>query len=444
MTGPDTIFALSTPQGRGGIAVIRISGHAADTIIRTLAGRLPPPRRASLADLTFQGEYLDRALVLRFPGPASFTGEDMAELHLHGGLAVISGVLDALAMIPGCRLAEPGEFSRRGFDQGRFDLVEAEGIGDLVNAETAAQRRQALAQMGGAFSATVTGWAGRLKHALAHLEAAIDFADEDLPGDLAAPAIADSISLAEEINHHLADGRRGEITRNGLSVAIIGPPNSGKSSLLNALIRRDAAIVSAIAGTTRDIIEVHLDLGGFAVTLADTAGLRTSDDPVEQEGIIRARARADRADLRLLVLDATAPDDWDSFRDLVDERMILVWNKSDLAPMPGLDDTGAQAVLAISAQTGAGLAALETAITAAATARLSGPPALVTRARHREALTDCAQALDRVCHAPQIEGRADLIAEDLRLALRALGRITGRVDVEDLLDVIFRDFCIGK
>lgn len=440
MTAADTIFALSTPPGRGAVALVRVSGPQAQTILMTLTGDCPPPRKAVVRNLRDGNELLDQALLLWFPAPNSFTGEDVAELHLHGGPAVVAGVLAALARLPGCRLAEPGEFSRRGFENGRFDLTAAEGIGDLVNAETASQRRQALAQMGGSFADAVNGWADRLKRALAHVEAAIDFADEDLPGDIAAPAIVAAQDLRAEITLHLADNRRGEITREGLAVAIIGPPNSGKSSLLNALIRREAAIVSATAGTTRDVIEAHLDLDGYAVTLADTAGLRDSADLVEQEGIRRALARAEAADLRLLVLDPTAPQQLSEFAAHLGPQTIIVWNKSDLAAPP--EPLGS--ALSVSARNGAGLAELEAALAAAAADRLAGPPALVTRQRHRAALEACVAALDRVFHVKHQEFAADLIAEDLRLALRALGRITGQVDVEDLLDVIFRDFCIGK
>ncbi len=444
MIAGDTIFALATPRGRGALAVIRVSGSHASTTLECLAGALPPPRRASLRTLRHAGETLDEALVLWFPAPASATGEDVAEFHLHGGPAVASAVLEALAVQPGCRLAEPGEFSRRGFENGRFDLTAAEAIGDLVDAETPAQRRQALAQMGGSFSQVVRDWASRLTRALAHVEAAIDFADEDLPGDVAAPALATAATLQAEIAAHLADNRRGEITRDGLSVALIGPPNSGKSSLLNALVRREAAIVSTIAGTTRDVIEVHLDLAGYAVTLADTAGLRDSGDPIEREGIARARARAERADLRLLVLDAADPAGWNDVAGLADARTLVVWNKSDVAAAPEISAPDALASVAVSARTGAGLAALEAALASAATDRLAGPPPLVTRERHRAALADCHAALARMSHVEHHEARADLLAEDLRLALRALGRITGQVDVEDLLEVIFRDFCIGK
>lgn len=440
MTADDTIFALSSPPGRGGVAVVRVSGSQAATVLNILAGGCPAPRHASLRILRDDTEILDRALVLWFPAPHSFTGEDVAELHLHGGPAVVAGVLAMLGRQPGCRLAEPGEFSRRGFAHGRFDLTAAEAISDLVNAETAAQRRQALAQMGGSFAIAVNAWADRLKHALAHVEAAIDFADEDLPEDIALPAIAAAQALRDQIARHLADHHRGEITRDGFSVAIIGPPNSGKSSLLNALVRREAAIVSAVAGTTRDVIEVHLDLDGYAVTLADTAGLRDSGDLIEQEGIRRALARAEAADLRVLVLDAAAPAQLADFAGRLGPQTLLVWNKSDLA-IPPAEPAGA---VVLSARTGTGLDRLEAALARAAADRLAGPPALVTRQRHRAALEACVAALDRVFHVKHQDFAAALIAEDLRLALRALGRITGQVDVEDLLDVIFRDFCIGK
>jgi tRNA modification GTPase len=357
----------------------------------------------------------------------------MAEFHLHGGPAVIAALTAALAAIPGCRPAEPGEFTRRGFLNGKLDLSAAEAIADLVAAETDAQRRQAQRLAGGALAKLTEGWAARLTRLLAHLEAAIDFADEDLPADLAARAREEAAALAAEIARHLADGRRGEILRDGLSVAITGPPNSGKSSLLNALAGREAAIVSAVAGTTRDVIEVHLDLAGYPVVLADTAGLRDSADPIEAEGIRRARARAEAADLRLLVLDpAQAPPPGPP-----DERTILVWNKSDLGATPPAA-SGESAC--VSALTGAGLPELVAHLAARAETLLAGEPAVITRARHRAALEETATALARAAAQPE----PALAAEDLRLALRALGRITGRVGVEDLLDVIFRDFCIGK
>jgi tRNA modification GTPase len=434
----DTIFALSTARGRAGVAVIRVSGPAASIALVALASKLPAPRRAQLALLTdpVSGEEIDRALVLSFPGPGSYTGEDIAEFHLHGGQAVIAAVLAALAQVAKCRLAEPGEFSRRAFENGKLDLTGAEGVADLIEAETAAQRRQALRQIGGDFARLTEGWAVRLKRSLAYLEAAIDFPDEDLPEDLLAPVMAEAASLAAEIRRCLADGRRGEILRDGLSVALIGPPNSGKSSLLNALAGREAAIVSATAGTTRDIIEVHLDLGGYPVVLADTAGIRESEDDIEQEGVRRAMARAGAADLVLSVRDASAGVSRETMPialDMPDQAVLTIWNKIDLAPAP-------DGALGVSARSGAGLDRLIEQLAAAAEHRLGGTAPVVTRQRHREALTACLEALGRATGAAE----PALIAEDLRLAMRSLGRITGKVDVEDLLDVIFRDFCIGK
>jgi tRNA modification GTPase len=403
-----------------------------------LVGRRPTPRHATLARLVDpgSGELLDRALVLWFPAPGSFTGEDVVEFHVHGSPAVIDGMLTALAGLPGCRLAEPGEFTRRAFENGRLDLSAAEGIADLIEAETAAQRRQALEQSGGGFARLTEGWAQRLTRLLAHLEAAIDFPEEELPADLIAALDTDVAALAAEITERLADGRRGERLRDGFAVALIGPPNSGKSSLLNALAGRDAAIVSATAGTTRDVIEVHLDLGGYPVILADTAGLRDEAGDIEAEGIRRALSRAESADITVLVLDGTDPDQKARFAPLIDERTLVVWNKCDLGVVaePGAEDR------LVSARTGQGLGDLVAELGRRAAARLAGPPAIVTRARHRAALEECVAALMRARGA----GLPELIAEDLRLAVRALGRITGRVDVEDLLDVIFREFCIGK
>ena len=432
----DTIFALSTARGRAGVAVIRVSGPAARTALEALAGKIPEPRRALVARLTdpASAEEIDRALILWLPGPGSYTGEDTAEFHLHGGPAVIAAALEALGRLAGCRLAEAGEFSRRAFENGKLDLTGAEGIADLIEAETAAQRRQALRQMGGAFARLTEGWAARLKRALAYLEAAIDFPDEDLPAELLAPVLAETAALGTEIRRCLADGRRGEILRDGLSVALIGPPNSGKSSLLNALAGREAAIVSAIAGTTRDVIEVHLDLAGFPVVLADTAGIRDSTDIVEQEGVRRAMARAQSADLVLSIRDASDPVSRETtLPELPPDSLVTVWNKIDLAAAPE-DGIG------VSARSGAGLDALIARLAEAVEQRLSGVAPVVTRERHRAALAACAEALDRAGAAEE----PALIAEDLRLAMRSLGRITGKVDVEDLLDVIFRDFCIGK
>ncbi len=456
----ETIYALASASGKAGIAVIRISGPDAGAALARLGGvdlgaNVTPrhAHRIHLADPD-TGEAIDDGLAIWFPGPESFTGEDVAELHVHGGHAVIAGVLEALAGMAGLRMAEPGEFTRRAFENGKLDLTAAEGLADLVAAETAAQRKQALRQLGGELGGLYESWRERLLRALAHLEAEIDFSDEDLPGGIEAAAREEMAGLEKEIAAHLDDKRRGERLRSGLLIAIIGPPNAGKSSLLNLLAQRDVAIVSETAGTTRDVIEVHLDLGGFPVTLADTAGLRDEgagddgDDGIEAEGIRRARRKAQDADLRLAVFDGEAWPDTDSHTaGLVDENAMAVVNKSDLkTPEPPLE-VGGQPALAISAKTGDGVEALLAALTdrVGGLMEVSASPApALTRVRHREALEECRGALERVLAAKGGAGKPELAAEDLRLAARALGRITGRVDVDEVLDVIFREFCIGK
>ncbi|WP_029010838.1 tRNA uridine-5-carboxymethylaminomethyl(34) synthesis GTPase MnmE [Azospirillum halopraeferens] len=446
----DTIFALATAPGRAGVAVVRVSGPAAGGALEALAGTpRPSPRVATLRRLRdpASAEVLDDALVLWFPGPRSYTGEDVAELHLHGGRAVTAAVLDALGRCPGLRPAEPGDFTRRAFANGKMDLTAAEGLIDLIDAETSAQRRQALRQMEGELGRLYEGWRTRLIRALAHMEADIDFPDEDLPAGVADAVRPEITDLIRAIGAHLSDGHRGERLREGLHVAIVGAPNAGKSSLLNALARRDAAIVSERAGTTRDVIEVHLDVGGFPVVLADTAGLRETADTIEEEGVRRALARAASADLKIAVFDAAALPHLDGGTlALVDDDSLVVVNKCDL-PGVGTAVRAAESalsgcpLLAVSARVGTGLGDLEARLAAAAGERLtgSGAPAL-TRTRHRVALEACRAALERALTAPLPE----LAAEDVRLAAAALGRITGRVDVDDLLDVIFRDFCIGK
>lgn len=446
MPGRDTIFALSSAPGRAGVAVLRVSGPGAGGALGALVGRIPRPREATLATLrNGEGEILDRALVLWFPAPASFTGEDVAEFHVHGGRAVVEGVLGALAAL-GLRAAEPGEFTRRAVEAGKFDLTGAEALIDLIDAETEAQRRQALSQQGGTLAALYDGWRGRLIRALAWASAAIDFSDEELPEDAADLARTEAAGILEEIRSHLDDAHRGELVREGLYLTVIGQPNSGKSTLVNALAKRDVAIVSETAGTTRDVIEVRLDLGGYAVTLADTAGLREATEAVgavEAEGMRRALARAETADLVVLVLDGSAAEPFAGIpAEAVARASLTVWNKADMGfalPREGL---------AISAKTGEGLPELIAALTALVKARLAGPNGrtgeapVLTRARHRAALTEAAGALARAMSPDQVA--PELAAEDMRLALRALGRITGRVDVEELLDIIFRDFCIGK
>ncbi len=446
----DTIFALSTPPGRGGIAVFRISGAAAGDALAALSGSgLPPPRQARLVELRRpeDGTPIDRGLVLWFPGPASFTGEDLTELQLHGGRAVVAATAAALAALPGLRVAEPGEFTRRAFDNQKLDLAEVEGLADLINAETEAQRRVALDQLGGALSRVVEAWRRRLVETAARLEAWIDFPEEDLPAGLDAAVARDLAGLREEMAPYLESERRGERLRDGLTVAILGAPNVGKSSLLNAIAQRDVAIVSDRAGTTRDVIEVQLDLGGYPLTLADTAGLPAVEaeggDVIEREGVARPRPRAETADLRLVVFDATLDlAAQKETRDLMAADSLAVFNKVDLAPPPEPIAFETNAVFAVSAKTGAGLESLLDALAARAEALLglAGGAPLLTRLRHREALADGLAALERAEQATLPELRA----EDLRLALRALGRITGRVDVEELLEVIFREFCIGK
>jgi tRNA modification GTPase len=392
------------------------------------------------------GETIDHALLLYFAAPASFTGEPVAELHIHGGKAVMTAVLGLLQTLPDFRLAEPGEFSRRAFENGKLDLTEAEAVADLVDAETEAQRRQAMHQLDGALGRLYDDWRLRLTRALAYIEAAIDFADEDLPADVAARHHADLAGLADSITAHLDDGHRGERLRHGFSVAILGAPNAGKSSLLNRLARRDAAIISPIAGTTRDIVEVHLDLGGYPVTLADTAGLRDSADVIETEGVRRALARAGQADLRLLVFDGGIWPQRDAATvALIDANTIIVVNKSDLLTDKAQVNTG-QTSIYVSARTGDGIDNLLAALAEKLdihTARATTPP--LTRQRHRAALEETLGHLRRALAVAARENHVpELCAEDIRLAVRALGRITGRVDVEDLLDIIFRDFCIGK
>jgi tRNA modification GTPase len=505
----DTIYALSSGPPPAAIAVVRISGPKAGTALAALTGRIPAPRQAAFARLRdpASGEIIDEALALFFPGPKSETGEDVAEVQLHGGRAVIAATFSALSRIEGLRPAEPGEFTRRAFANGKLDLTRVEGLADLIFADTEAQRRQALRQLQGLLGERAEAWRRRIIEAQALAEAGIDFSDEgDVAADVTAQARRVAGELLQELRAALADSARGERLRDGLVVAIAGPPNAGKSTLLNRLARREAAIVSPFAGTTRDVIEVHLDLGGYPVTLLDTAGIRETNDPVEREGVARARKRAGEADLVLWVEEAGSASDREipflpparEARDgeggepqarsrasstrydepgggvIEDDsaphprplpatslgsagggeftQTWLVLNKSDLVKDEALlgrtrpvEDRGTELPralpFAVSASTGEGVPALAEALTRFAAETFgSREPALVTRQRQRQALEVAANALERAVS----ETRDDILAEELRISAQALGRLTGRVDVEDILDVIFQDFCIGK
>ena len=434
----DTIFALSSAPGRAGIAVLKLSGPRVRTALQQVTGSASPrPRKALVRDLvTADGRIVDQGLVLFFPGPHSYTGEDVAELHVHGGRAVLAAVSTAL-IDAGLRPAEAGEFTRRAVQNGKLDLTRAEAIADLIDAETEAQRSQAVSQYTGHFERLCETWRARLIRSAAWAEAAIDFSDEELPEDVLDRARSEAASLAAELRSFLADERRGEILRDGLHLTVIGPPNAGKSSLVNALAQRDVAIVAETAGTTRDIIEVRMDLGGYPVIVADTAGLRKTAEAVESEGVRRAIARAEVADLVLLLLDGTRPGgEASACVKATRTPDLVVWNKADL-PWPS-----EQRGLRLSLKTGDGLAALIEAIEVLVRTRLDrlADSPILTRARHRKALAEATECLVRAATATS----AELLAEDLRIAMRAIGRISGRVDVEDLLDVVFKDFCIGK
>ena len=405
---------------------------------------LPEPRQAALRRFRQPetGEPIDQGLALWFPGPASATGEDVAEFHVHGGPAVLAALFDALAALSGLRPAEPGEFTRRAFEAGRLDLTQAEGIADLVAAETEAQRRQALTQMDGSLQRLYDGWRERLMALRAQVEAAIDFSDQELGEDPMAAAAPGLAALEAEIAAHLDDAHRGERLREGFCIAIVGASNAGKSSLLNRLGGRDAAIVSTRAGTTRDVVEVRLDLGGWPVTLADTAGLRESSDEIESEGVRRALARAASADLSLVVFDgALWPETDAQSLALLGNDALAVLNKTDLLAGAGPAAIGGRAAIGVSCLTGVGIdGLLETLAEEIARRYPAGGAPALTRARHRQAVVECRDALARAMAGPADER----LAEELRLAARALGRITGRVDVEAVLDLVFRDFCIGK
>ncbi|MEZ5851019.1 MAG: tRNA uridine-5-carboxymethylaminomethyl(34) synthesis GTPase MnmE [Hyphomicrobiaceae bacterium] len=447
-SAPSTIFALSSAPGKAGVSVIRISGPAAGLVLDRTTSSRPQPRYAGLRRIRHPdtAELLDEALVLWLPGPRTETGEDMVELHIHGSPAVTRAVLAALAEIPGCRLAQPGEFARRAFENGRIDLTAVEGLADLVDAETDAQRRQALVQAGGALARLYGEWRERIIAARALVEAAIDFSDEeDVARDAVEQARQQARTLHDVLCQHLSGSNRGEIIREGFRVVLAGRPNAGKSSLLNALAQRDVAIVSPEAGTTRDVIEVRLDLGGYVVVLADTAGIRAAQGAVEKEGIRRTLDRARDADLVLWLVDVTEPELSIPAEIAANPTpRLTVRTKIDMMPEARPEqNVSRESIFAISSVTGAGLDALTTRLRTEVENRVSRANGLVpTRERHRQGLeaakTHLAKFLASETKLPE------LAAEELRLAGDSLGRVVGRVDVEDVLDQIFSRFCIGK
>ena len=433
----DTIFALATPPGRGAIAILRLSGPGTDAALSALGAGGLKPRHAALRDLSHDGRPIDQALVLRFPGPNSYTGENCAELHLHGGRAVVEAASEALTAL-GLRPADPGEFTRRAFENGRMDLAQAEAVADLIDAETAAQASQALGQLDGALSQTYAGFRRDLLTALALVEAEIDFPDEEVPDNLARAAGPVLDRLITDLTAALTDARRGERVREGYRIVLIGETNAGKSSLFNALAAREAAIVTPIAGTTRDVLDADLIIGGYAVTLSDTAGLRESDDPVEAEGVRRARARAEAADLRLWIRGpGDAEGDAAQFARSGD---LLVRTKSDLGAAAAVEGFE---TLSVSTTTGEGMAELHDWIAARLARDLSGAdfPA-VTRERHRRRLVEARAAAEAGRAA--LEVAPEMAGDDLRRAADALARVTGAIGVEDILGEVFSTFCIGK
>lgn len=425
----DTIFALASARGKAGVAVIRLSGPDAFVAVQALVGSLPEPRRASLRKLRHGGQVLDEALVILFEPGASFTGEACAELQLHGGVATVRAVLSALGQHPGLRIAEPGEFTRRALENGRLDLTQVEGLADLIDAETEAQRRQAAAVMSGDLAKRADSWRGDLIRAAALIEATIDFSDEDVPSDVSAEVLALVEGVLGQIQKELVGARAAERIRDGFEIAIVGAPNVGKSTLLNALAGREAAITSEIAGTTRDVIEVRMDIGGLAVTFLDTAGLRETEDTIEKMGVMRALERARAADLRLFLLI-----DDEELPVQAEPGDLIIYGKADLREA---DQN------AVSGLTGAGIGRLTAEIETVLSERVAGS-SLVIRERHRQALLAAVSYLEAAQSELLLGQAIELTAAEVRGAVLSLEMMIGRVGVEDLLGEIFSRFCIGK
>lgn len=437
MAATDTIVALSSGLLPSGVAVLRISGSSCQALAKSLLGYLPDPRSAKLLPVVNpeNNEVLDRGLVLFFAGPHSFTGEDCLEFHVHGGKAVVAAILDAVVHVGGVRIAEPGEFTRRAFENGKIDLTEAEGISDLISAQTEEQRKLAVSQSSGVSREIIENWRARLIRIMAMFAAEVDFVDEDdVPDEASLRAYSDIKALSEEISSFIDDNDIGEIIHDGFRVVITGPPNVGKSSLLNALAKRDVAIVTDVAGTTRDVLDVSLDIGGFHVIVSDTAGIRDSEDKVEQEGIRRALDRRKAADLEINLEDSRGRGIELPEPEASGMRLDLI-SKDDLGEM----EVGSS----ISAKTGYGLEWLIGEIRSRLKALSQGREThLITRKRHRESLKAAVQALSVVGDDPDMA--VEIKAENLRYAGDQLGKLTGVIDVEDLLDVIFAEFCVGK
>ena len=441
----DTIYSLSTGAGSSGVAIIRLAGPAAEEGLKKLTRkRAPEPRLASLRRIhnPIDQNAIDEGIVIWFPGPNSYTGEDVVEFHVHGGPSITEEVLKSISTVASCRIAEPGEFTRRAFQLGKMDLTSAEAVADLIDAKTIEQRRQALKQFDGQLAGLYDEWRKQLIDILAYAESAIDFSDEELPEGINNTITNNILYLINNIAQHIDDKKIGERIRSGFNIAILGAPNSGKSSLLNRLATRDVAIVSDTAGTTRDVIEVQMNLEGFAVIVSDTAGIRDTQNEIEFEGVRRARKAADEADLVVVVFDALdLPDISEITKNYISDKSLVLVNKVDLLDhsLPG--EINGKETLGISAKTGEGFEEFQLRLNREVKNYFgNNEQPVLTRERHRKALEDTLASLNRSTQAVLPE----LVAEDIRLAVRSIGKITGRVDVEDVLDIIFGEFCIGK